>query len=48
VITGTALAIEARALDDAFERWTSTTCMGQDASCNVVANTAIDVGARFR
>lgn len=31
-----------------FERWTSTICAGQDASCNVTLTVNANVGAKFK
>ena len=48
VITGTQLVVEAHSLGQPFERWTSSTCAGQDASCSVVVDAALEIKARFK
>ena len=48
VIAGTQIVVEAHSLGEPFDGWTSSTCAGQDASCSVVVNTAVEIKAKFK
>jgi len=45
---GAVLQLEARMLiDKPFDKWTTPTCEGQDATCSITASDSLVIGAKF-